>query len=359
MMKYETQLILYYLGKDVKTGMMKVFEKKIAINYLLEHGCASIRLRVQREVLKEKNENLENELLEGIQQDRLVKEVLLNQNEEGWFWREFHGTHSHEAGLRILCEKGLDCEHPAVKRGFLALDRFPERVSIGLGRPGLLLDEAKLGGQKMIKAAVFSYGYIEERQDVQEQIAIALQAFKFVSTINSIDEIYETYKEKLVFKPDVPWLSIYHLRLLANTMGWRSAENRQIIRTGIEKMIALSPMPRLMLRNKSQLIAPASFCMMNFKADFDQFSDPDWLMWFHRSELLARMGLMDEIEELRRQKQSFIENYLTEAGLFTRPLAHQYFHNWGAYAGLALEQDWKELIRRICDLTFRALLILN
>lgn len=36
-----------------------------------------------------------------------------------------------------------------------------------------------------------------------------------------------------------------------------------------------------------------------------------------------------------------------------------YFRGWGPYAGLQLETDWKSKIRKTCDITFRALLILH
>ena len=35
---------------------------------------------------------------------------------------------------------------------------------------------------------------------------------------------------------------------------------------------------------------------------------------------------------------------------------HDYlFKDWGTYAGLQLEMDWKSKVRRQCDITFRAL----
>jgi len=48
-----------------------------------------------------------------------------------------------------------------------------------------------------------------------------------------------------------------------------------------------------------------------------------------------------------------------EGGLLTRRFSHSSFRDWGAYAGLALERDWRAPSRRIADLTFRALLILH
>jgi hypothetical protein len=46
-------------------------------------------------------------------------------------------------------------------------------------------------------------------------------------------------------------------------------------------------------------------------------------------------------------------------GFFRKELSHYYFHKWTQYIGLALENDWKSEEKRICDLTFRSLLILK
>jgi hypothetical protein len=50
---------------------------------------------------------------------------------------------------------------------------------------------------------------------------------------------------------------------------------------------------------------------------------------------------------------------MTRGGKFTKQLAHDYFRRWGAYTGLMLEADWRIPQRRINDLIFRSLLILN
>lgn len=35
------------------------------------------------------------------------------------------------------------------------------------------------------------------------------------------------------------------------------------------------------------------------------------------------------------------------------------FRGWGPYSGLQLETDWRAKVRKDCDITFRALLILH
>ncbi|QSX05702.1 hypothetical protein JYG23_13705 [Sedimentibacter sp. zth1] len=80
--------------------------------------------------------------------------------------------------------------------------------------------------------------------------------------------------------------------------------------------------------------------------------------WFHRMELLSRLGVVNHIEELKEQVD-FLRNILVENdGIFKNKLSHYYFTKWGTYTGLALEKDWRSKKRRMCDLTFRSLLIL-
>jgi len=42
-----------------------------------------------------------------------------------------------------------------------------------------------------------------------------------------------------------------------------------------------------------------------------------------------------------------------------KKLSHGYFQEWGANTGLGLAPDWRAAQRRINDLTFRSLLILQ
>ena len=37
--------------------------------------------------------------------------------------------------------------------------------------------------------------------------------------------------------------------------------------------------------------------MHDFYQDMNTFKDKDWMMWFHRMELLSRLGVVKHIEE--------------------------------------------------------------
>jgi hypothetical protein len=99
--------------------------------------------------------------------------------------------------------------------------------------------------------------------------------------------------------------------------------------------------------------------MDNFNPNMTALNDAQWMMWFHRMELLSRLGVVPAIPALTRQIDSLREMLAAGQGRFTKTLNHPYFRKWGAYTGLTLERDWRDPQRRINDLTFRSLIILH
>jgi len=177
--------------------------------------------------------------------------------------------------------------------------------------------------------------------------------------IETTADLFETYRGRLVFRQGIAWPNIYHLRLLAWTRGWRTPENRAVVAESVRRLVRLSPIPAGSVRFKSRLVAPASFCMDDFCPDLAALDSAHWMMWFHRMELLARLGVARCIPELESQAAALMKILASGYGQFTLKLEQTYFRKWGAYTGLALENDWKDPQRRQNDLTFRSLLILD
>jgi hypothetical protein len=121
--------------------------------------------------------------------------------------------------------------------------------------------------------------------------------------------------------------------------------------------VELSPIPPIYARKQSQLIAPASFAMQDFNPAMEKMSDAAWMQWFHRTELLSRLGIINSTAELKMQVMKLDEMLKQGNGWFTRKVSHNSFMNWGAYTGLCLERDWRSSNRRRNDLTFRSLII--
>lgn len=333
-----------------------------AVEFLLDNGCPSIVYRTRKEILGEpSNTSSMIDLQEQILNTPEVKRIISLQKEDGWLGGAFHGTDEPESGIRFLSEMGVESENLAITRALEAIEqRGKDFDDGGLVRVGKLLDQYHIGGSQMIKACVFAYARHENKVFVQEQIKEAISAFEYVANLKTITNIYRLHKDKiLVFEEMVKWPSIYHLRLLAFTQSWRNDSNLDILSRAFNNLIEFSPIPNIKLLHKNQVISPASLFMNNFNPDMNQIKPKDWMIWFHRSELIARLGIVDNLDAIKNQVQ-FMNKLLCENnGLFTKRLSHYYFNRWTAYLGLALQDDWKDKHSRTCDLTFRSLLILK
>lgn len=301
----------------------------------------------------------EETLQSKIFEDKLIQKFLIRINSNGWIDEDFHSEKGIETAIRLLSEKGVSSSRLTMQKMLNELEKRENTFDKGcLFNVGKILDEKGFGGSKLIRATTFAYVGMEDKELIQNQIQSAIDKFEFVLSVDRIENITERYKGKLVFKDKVKWPSIYDLRLLAYTKTWRSKKNEEVIISSIRQLIRLSPIPDICVLKGSQLVAPASFCMHAFCPDMSTFKDKDWMLWFHRMELLSRLGIVRYIEELKNQVD-FLTNILNEGdGLFEKRLNHYYFTKWGTYIGLALEKDWRTEKRRICDLTFRSLLIL-
>lgn len=99
--------------------------------------------------------------------------------------------------------------------------------------------------------------------------------------------------------------------------------------------------------------------MGHFNPDMIRLDDARWMTWFHRTELLSRLGIVHRVPELRAQVLTLKDMLIAGGSMFKKAVAHDYFRKWGAYTGLMLKMDWRDPRRRQYDLTFRSLLILH
>lgn len=325
------------------------------IKYLLAEGCPSIKYRVKNEIFGKSDYNLQKIILD----DQEVKKFISMQNKTGWINKDFHSEEGVETAGRVFFQKGLDKEYPTYKRMLNELEKRDNSFDNGcLSRVGKVLDRKGFGGSELMRSVIFSYVGLENKLLVKKQVEKTLECFSYLTTIKSLNEITTKYKNKLVFTKRAKWPSIYHLRLLAYTKSWRNESNNNMIIKSIKKLIQFSPIPNINVLEKNQLISAASFCMNNFNPDLNKLKDNEWMMWFHRMELLSRIGVVNEIKELRQQVVTIINLLKENDELFIKKINHYYFRKWGSYTGLALEKDWRSPKRRICDLSFRCLLII-
>jgi hypothetical protein len=329
-------------------------DSNILIEEMLERACPSIKYRLLTQVLGySKVDQGVKRLQEQILQDPDVQEVNSWQEKDGWLGWNFHGTKSMETGVRLLCEKGLDHDCSILVQALQSLDLHPDRLERGIGKVGKILDENGSGGTSMILATVLAYAGMEDRPIVKTQIRKALSGFRAVLDIEHISDITEAFHDRLVFKPNVRWPSIYHLRLLAYTHGWRTSDKLLLMSKVLRQLERLSPIPPIYVRAGSRWAAPASFAMHDFTPDPEKMNATGWLQWIHRTECLARSGILIYHPETTSVME-YLSNILdTDPVKIKRRFNHYYFTRWGAYTGLRLERDWRSPKRVFYDLAIR------
>lgn len=333
---------------------------RAAVDFLLAHGCPSIQYRLRLELLNQSPDSIPMRQLQAlILEDPAVQALIRSQQPDGWLGKNFHGFDSLEAGIRLLCEKGVDRSHPALANALRALEAGTDRLENGIGKAGKILDQLGLTGPLLIRSVVFSYAGIENKSFIQDSIRNALDAFYAVAAYPSLDAFTDVYKGKRVIRHGLLWPGLYHLRLLALTQSWRTPETIEKITSSVNRIYELFPLPDLYARHRSQLVAPASLCSSTFDPSITTLEGGQWMLWFHRMEMLARLGIIHRVPLLEKQVSLLKEMLDAGGGKFLIKLNHEYFRKWGAYTGLMLERDWKDASRRVSDLTFRSLLILH
>ena len=301
------------------------------LQILSEKACPSIRYRIRSEIFGENlNDRSMQQLQTMILQDQKVLSLIAAQSADGWIGKGFHGYDTLEAGIRLLAEKGVQLEAVPLAKALDAVSAQGARAKRELGRVGQVLDAGGFGGVETMRAYLLAHGgYDEENVLVKGEIGKALAGFEFVLGINALDEISETYRDKLIYKEEVRWPGLYQLRLLAYTHDWRTEQNLEMMRQAIGRLVQLSPFPDIYVRYRSQLMAPTSFGMDKFVSSLDELTDAEWMVWFHRMELLARLGVVSSNSALQQQVDALDKMLEAGDGWLIKKLSHPYFHKWG------------------------------
>ena len=332
---------------------------------MTEEACASIRFRIRKEILGE-NPDI-SEYLDKILADKRVQYAFSWQKEDGFLGNAFHAgwipevkmkylSTGAEGALRFLSEMAVPDTFSIVKKCLDALlkDNWnPDRWKwVAVYDPTI-----GLFGANNMRAVVFSYYGIEEHDFIQTEIQRTLGYVGAVRDITSIEEITRTYNKKLYYS-SIPLPDLYNLKLLAFTQSWRTEENMDIISQAIERLIDFSPLPKVYIKVKNQLVAPAQIQPPNLKQSPYDIGPRDWFWWIHTMELFARLGVVRNIPSLLQHANELKEILEGGGGIFPIKPHDGYFKAWSVYSGLALEDSWKH-DRWKYDMTFRSLLILK
>ena len=344
------------------------------IDFLLENANPSIRLRVKKEILNNLAQEEEARLQEQILEEKIIRFLGEKQQANGWIGLGFHGSSKNagqydnqEVGTKYLGEKGL--------KGTALLDRAMDAYATTeltdpcYGTRGQYWSEFEVPaqGQNLVRCACIARAHYDDRIDISPQSALSLESFQRVTQVDSIWDVSRPVKKGRLFHKNERWPCRYHLEILTFTAEqWKTEENAAMLAEAFR---------RLMRTDRAEIINTPVACWVGNHA-----VGPGWLLNegysisgdglnghtndgvrrtnLEKAEWLCRCGLYPHLPELREEVE-FIAGNINSDGICSVPMYEGEFRGWSPYFGAQLETDWRAKIRRQCDVTFRALLILH
>ncbi len=335
-------------------------------DFLLENASSSIHYRTKKEVIMKISLEEEQALQEKILQEKSINSIFKNRQPDGWLGTCFHSRMrgaKHldvcEAALRFLAEKGIMLDNPVFSgamNAYMTRDRL-DPIYDGCGKSD---DDYKYPcmGLWLVRSSGIARSGYENQIDISKDIDYSLNSFLNVLNYNSLDEVVSLSKNgKYYFKEDLSWPCNYHLKILAFTNSWRTTENIKQLARAIDHLLSFPIFAHsVYTKIKNFYAAPCDAFIQSPIEKFDNMKVNG--AWFDKMELFSRCGviqyskrMLDEIYLLRES----IDN----DGICRAYIDESFFKNWGAYSGLKLEENWRTEIKKRCDITFRALLILH
>lgn len=348
--------------------------KQKMIDFLLENANPSIKLRVKKEILKNLTKQEEAQLQEQILEEKIIRFIQEKQLANGWIGLGFHGSSKNagqydnqEVGTKYMGEKGLK----GTKLLDRAMDAFAAAAWTDLCNEtkGQCCNEFEIPayGPNLVRCACIARAHYDDVIDISPQIKLSLESFQRVTQVDSIWDVSRPVKNGRLFNKNERWPCRYHLEILTFTADrWKNEENAAMLAESFR---------RLMRADREEIINTPVRCWVGNHA-----VGPGWLLNegysisgdglnghsndgvrrtnLEKAEWLSRCGLYHHLPELREEVE-FIADNINSDGICSVPMYDGEFRGWSPYFGAQLETDWRSRIRRQCDVTFRALLIIH
>ena len=216
-------------------------------------------------------------------------------------------------------------------------------------------------GQNNIRCACIARAGYDDIIDIKPQIKLALDSFKRVLEVDSALDITRVRKcggkEKRIFNDYEKWPCYYHFDILAHTQSWKSEENIKVLAESFKKLLR-TDRPDKQVGGDSWVgyVLGTTGCLregyqLGYEIDGVHYT------YLERVEWLCRCGLAPYIPQLQ-DEVDILNNSFNEDGICTANVDEDQLKGISTYSGQQLETDWKTPTRKMCDITFRALLIL-
>ncbi len=359
-----------------------------AINFLLENANPSIKLRIKKEILGDISKKEEMDLQSQITKEPIYKIIAKCQKENGWLGNGFHGPNrdagpyeNQEVGIKYLAEKAVGKNDPILKG---AMNAFvtTELTDSCYRTKGKYFDEFRYAanGQNLIRCACIARAEYDDLIDIKPQIQLSLDSFRRALEADSILDTVSPRKCRpcrsnpsgitYVFNDYEKWPCRYHLDILAHTQSWKTKENIKMLADSIAKMMrtdrpdligvcanswvgyqlgTLGCFPSQGLSVKQTCLSPSPISVQ-YRGRAEKYN-LEYIEWF------ARCGVIPYVPALK-ETVGEIACSIDENGICNIPVLEDALKGIGTYGGQQLETDWRKPKKRLCDITFRALLIL-
>jgi hypothetical protein len=348
--------------------------------FLLKNANPSIKRRVKGEVLHNLTPGEAVEYQEQILAEPIIKKLISLQQKDGWIGESMYDgstMFTQEYGTKYLAEKAAGKDAPVLKRAMDAFANTP-LTDLRYGDGGNPLDEFKYPGMgvSLHRAACIARAGYDGVIDITPQVRLSLDSFKRVLEVENIFDILHPIKKsgkvRHVFNDYEKWPCRSHLDILAHTQSWKNRENIKMLADSVNKMMKTDN-PRLAgftpgsqvgclggifpaqgLTVMGSGIYPSPILCEPGKdgKDHNGYYHFELIGWF------ARCGVVPFVPALQKIAEEIAAS-IDDEGVCRLPrVAEDVFKNWGKFGGLQLETDWKSKVRKYCDITFRALMIL-
>jgi len=344
--------------------------KERMIKFLLENANPSIKYRIKKDILNDITDEEEKDLQEKIMAEPLSQLIVRCQKENGWLGNGFHGSNKNagnyenqEVGTKYLAEKGIHKDNPILKRAMNAFVTVPLN-DLCYRTHGKIFDEFKYAanGQNIIRCACIARTGYDDVIDIKPQIQLSLDSFKRVLEVDSILDVSRSIKSSKyrVFNNFEKWPCRYHFDILAHTDSWKTKENIKMLAESFKKLMRTDRPELIGLGAASWVghVLGTVGCFPSQGFSLRYTKDGSNSLQFETIEWLCRCGLTPYIEKLQEEVEA-IKNSINADGICEANVDEGQLKGISTYSGLQLEIDWKEPVRKLCDITFRALLIIH
>ena len=290
------------------------------------------------------------------------------QKENGWLGNGFHGPNKNagpyenqECGTKYLAEKGAKKDNPILQKAMEAFVTVP-LSDLCYRTKGKVYDEFKFAanGQNLIRCACIARAGYDDVIDIKPQIQLSLDSFRRVLEVDSIIDISRTIKscKYRLFNNYEKWPCRYHFDILAHTDSWKSEENSQMLAKAFET---------LMRTDRPEMKGVGAISWVGNPLGTLGCLSEGYAVRYEKNgvsvinleaiEWLVRCGVHHYLSAVQNEVEA-IRKSIDKDGICRINADEDALRGISTYSGLQIEKDWKSETRKLCDITFRALLIL-